>query len=412
MESWRKNEFFFWLVAAVVALLFLLAVLRYEKYDRAREQRTLSSFMAGDPREGGRVFSDKGCVRCHAIGGVGGTEAAGKAGDLGKVPEGNLSLNELATAMWNHAPEMWKGMQEKQFDYPRMTEEQVTNLFAFLYTIRYVDESGDSERGRALFASKGCIQCHALQGRGGRLGPDLAQASYLGVPILWAQEMWNHAPRMEALIREKNLAWPKFRDTEMIDLLGYVRSLNTGLRRGFEVLPANPDRGRELFRQKGCIACHAVDGEGGTLGPDLGRERKLPRTLTQAAGWMWNHSPEMWRTMQTRGLERPQFEGREMADLLAYLFSIHYFDEPGDPEGGKQVFRSKGCATCHGDYGRGGKGGPNIQQLKGKFSPVRMAYTMWQHGPEMYARAQRRNIPWPKFRGSEMADLVAFLNSQ
>src|SRR3970040_991482 len=162
MESWRKNEFFFWLVAAVVALLLLLGALRYEKYDRAREQRTLSSFMAGDPREGGRVFSDKGCVRCHAIGGVGGTEAAGKAGDLGKVPEGNLSLNELPTAMWNHAPEMWKGMQEKQFDYPRMTEEQVTNLFAFLYTIRYVDESGDGERGRALFASKGCIQCHAI----------------------------------------------------------------------------------------------------------------------------------------------------------------------------------------------------------------------------------------------------------
>jgi cytochrome c2 len=411
MESWRKKEFIYWVVAAIITLLFLLAVFRYERKDVARQQRMMSSFMAGDPREGGRVFFDKGCGRCHAIAGVGGAEAKGKAQDLGKAPESNVSLNELATAMWNHAPEMWKQIQERKVDYPRMTEEQVTNLFAFLYTIRYADENGDVEHGRELFSGKGCIQCHSLQGRGGRLGPDLAQTKYVDVPFFWAQEMWNHAPHMEALIRDKNIPWPKFRDMEMVDLLSYVRSLNGGARRGFEVLPADLDRGRELFRKKGCLHCHAVDGEGGVIGPDLGRNQKLPRTLTQAAGWMWNHSPEMWRTMQTKGVERPVFEGQEMADLLAYLFSIHYFDEPGNPEGGKQVFRSKGCAACHGEHGEGSKGGPNIEKLKGKFSPVRMAYTMWQHGPSMYARAQREKIPWPKFQGSEMADLVAFMNS-
>ncbi len=412
METWQKKEFLFWMVAAVVALLILFLVLKFGSSSRLKNERMLSTFMAGDPHEGGRVFSDKGCGRCHAIAGIGGAQGGGQARDLGKMPEETLSLNELATAMWNHAPEMWERMGREKFDYPRLNEEELTNLFAFLYTIRYVNEVGDPDRGEELFSSKGCIQCHAIQGRGQHIGPDLAENPSLQVPFIWAQEMWNHAPRMEELIRQKSLPWPKFADNEMIDLLSYVQNQNAGIRRGFEVLPADPSHGREVFREKGCIQCHAVDGEGGSIGPDLGRNQRVPHTLTQLGGWMWNHSPEMWQAMKSKKIERPQFQGREMPDLIAYLYTVHYFDDPGDVRSGSQVFMAKGCAICHGKNGEGGNGGPGIQYLRGKFSVVRMAYTMWQHGPQMYARAQQQKIPWPKFQGNDMANLIAFLNSR
>lgn len=412
MESRQKKGFLFWVMAAAAALLIFFLVFTYWKYSRLRNERMLSTFMAGNPHEGGRVFSDKGCGRCHAIGGIGGAQSGGQARDLGKMPGENLSLNELATAMWNHAPEMWKRMGEEKFDYPRLNEEETTNLFAFLYEIRYVNEDGDPDRGQMLFSSKGCIQCHAIQGHGGHTGPDLAENPSLQVPFIWAQEMWNHAPRMQELIGYKNLPWPKFGENEMIDLMSYVQSQSGGVRRGFQVLPADPAHGRELFREKGCILCHAVDGEGGTVGPDLGRNQKLLHTLTQLSGQMWNHSPEMGQAMKSKGIERPRFEGREMPDLIAYLYTVHYFDDPGDAQTGSQVFKAKGCATCHGENGQGGKGGPAIQYLKGKFSVVRMAYTMWQHGPQMYARAQQQKIPWPIFQGNDMANLIAYLNSR
>ncbi|MBI4839591.1 MAG: c-type cytochrome, partial [candidate division NC10 bacterium] len=58
--------------------------------------------------------------------------------------------------------------------------------------------------------------------------------------------------------------------------------------------PALPDpvEGSRLFVGKGCVLCHAVDGEGGKIGPDLGRI-STGRSLLGIAAVMWNHSPIM-----------------------------------------------------------------------------------------------------------------------
>jgi mono/diheme cytochrome c family protein len=36
--------------------------------------------------------------------------------------------------------------------------------------------------------------------------------------------------------------------------------------------PAGVERGKQLFQQVGCMGCHAVNGQGGTVGPDLSNE--------------------------------------------------------------------------------------------------------------------------------------------
>ncbi|MBI5136807.1 MAG: cbb3-type cytochrome c oxidase subunit II [Nitrospirae bacterium] len=35
---------------------------------------------------------------------------------------------------------------------------------------------------------------------------------------------------------------------------------------------ADPDKGRALYEEKGCTNCHAINGEGGAVGPDLSTE--------------------------------------------------------------------------------------------------------------------------------------------
>src|SRR5512144_758982 len=111
-------------------------------------------------------------------------------------------------------------------------------------------------------------------------------------------------------------------------------------------LPADPLAGRQIFLQKGCQGCHAVWGEGGSLGPDLGKEG-VWHSVMQLAGVLWNHSPEMIEKMRERRMSRPMISSAEMADLAAFLYFLNYFDAPGDPVRGKLLFSQKGCGTCH-----------------------------------------------------------------
>ena len=110
--------------------------------------------------------------------------------------------------------------------------------------------------------------------------------------------------------------------------------------------------------------------------------------------------------MAEKGITRQDLSPTEMADLTAYLFSTRYFDEPGDPERGKAVFSKKQCNLCH---GKGTKTG-NLSTLKGQISPIFMAQTMWNHGPEMLEKMTKAKMVWQKIDGKEMVDLMEYLN--
>ena len=55
---------------------------------------------------------------------------------------------------------------------------------------------GDPIRGQSLFVEKGCVQCHAVRGTGGRVGPDLGRTAVKGSFFELAAGMWNHSPVM------------------------------------------------------------------------------------------------------------------------------------------------------------------------------------------------------------------------
>ena len=95
-----------------------------------------------------------------------------------------------------------------------------------------------------------------------------------------------------------------------------------------------------------------------------------------------------------------------MSDITAYLFSTHYFDEPGDPARGKNVFIKRQCHTCHAK----GTKTVNLANLKGKVSPISMAQTMWNHGPGMLESMRKAKVTWQKIEGQEMVDLMEYLN--
>jgi len=167
-------------------------------------------------------------------------------------------------------------------------------------------------------------------------------------------------------------------------------------------------RGRALFERSDCLACHKLDGRGGTLrpggaggmeGPDLSHigatgwpldwyERHLARRAA-ADGAAWRASfPDLAREDRTV--------------LEAYLTSR--VGAPGLIEA-KAAFHSLGCRGCHKVNGTGGDDGPDLSAV-GSSDPGQRDFTHVE-GPHTLAawladhfRAPARIVP-----GSAMPEL-------
>ncbi len=172
----------------------------------------------------------------------------------------------------------------------------------------------------------------------------------------------------------------------------------------------DPQAGSRVFGSKGCILCHAVSGVGGKIGPDLGRIAG-PRSFHDLAAAMWNHLPGVMERMRWLGISRSRLTPQETADLIAFLFTLNYFDETGNLEAGQRLFTEKKCVVCHQIGGTGGVVGPNLDSLSQYGSPIFVAAAMWNHGPAMAMAMGARGIQRPIFRAGELLDLVAYLKS-
>lgn len=168
--------------------------------------------------------------------------------------------------------------------------------------------------------------------------------------------------------------------------------------------------GSRVFGSKGCVECHAVNGLGGQIGPDLARIPEA-QTFYDLAADIWNHLPQMAIAMDRSGIPLPRLDADEVADLIAFLFTLDYFDAPGDQESGRQLFMDKRCVICHQVGGMGGVIGPNLDDLGRGGAPIQVAAAMWSHGTVMTVELRARGIARPRFSGSELRDLIAFLRS-
>ena len=362
-----------------------------------------SAATIGDPARGQLLFVSKRCVECHAVRGAGGRIGP----DLGRSAIKG-SFYEIVAAMWNHVPTMNEKMKELRLTRPQFEAGELSDILSFLYFLNYFDERGDPRAGKALFAEKHCIECHAVGKEGGRTGPRLDTLPRGMPPLQIAQNLWNHGPVMVPAMRARNLEVPTFRGNEIVDLFAYLRT--QGQRRAPRAFKSAGDaaKGKEIFAAKGCATCHAVYGRGGAIGPDLGRV-ELRGSVTQLAGRMWNHWPAMSGAMQSMGMRTPVFRDEELADVFAYLFVSRYDAVEAQPERAAAIYRDKHCASCHGLRGEGGIGPPIARALAAQ-PKEEIARRMWNHAPEMGSRMSDRQIPWPRFTSDELASLIWYLS--
>ncbi|MFB3815906.1 MAG: c-type cytochrome [Terriglobales bacterium] len=398
-----KREVWTWAGLAVAALALLGGILAWQ-HKRVTVQGAI--YLSTDPVAGAQVFKAKGCANCHA---------AGAGPDFAVAPgtrPSRASLPKLVTAMWNHAPRMWDRMTAERVPYPELSYGEMAELVAYLYMSGYIDPAGDPEHGQELFASKGCIRCHSVRGEGKQRGPDLAKSDAITNPMAWTQIMWNHAADMQERLRERGLAWPRFEEDELRDLYAYVRQVDQRPLREYEMTPADPENGWKVFQEKGCIRCHSLTASSkGHIGPDLGPDGEVPPTFFRFAESMLNHFPDMKRASQSQNADLPSFNAREMADVIAFIYSLRYLEPGGSPHVGESVFNWRGCSRCHGDRAEGAKGGPPLRGRGQNFTAVRLASILWRHGARMYQQNQKLGQNWPELEPTDIGNILAFLNS-
>ena len=131
-------------------------------------------------------------------------------------------------------------------------------------------------------------------------------------------------------------------------------------------------KGEQLFRSSGCINCHKVHGEGGSVGPELagvtlkGKSRQwLLEQITNSRTHFPAGGPKTSMTAFTN------LSKEELNDIVSYLMSLAggagaSMETPAagrqsaEIEEGKKVFQSSGCSGCHKVNGQGGAIGPEL----------------------------------------------------
>lgn len=194
-------------------------------------------------------------------------------------------------------------------------------------------------------AEYGCVVCHGGQGR----ATDRADAH--GAVHFWPEPM---LPKGKAWAGcggcHTHLAVPNLADLEA---------------------------GRATFERNDCLACHRLDGRGGTLRPgatggvdggDLSRIGTRPR----AADWYERHLAR--RAAAESGAWRASFgeiPAEERGALEVFLGSRR--GAPGIVEA-KALFHALGCRGCHKVSGVGGDDGPDLTHA-GQRDPGRLDFS-------------------------------------
>ncbi|MGE0127992.1 MAG: c-type cytochrome [Blastocatellales bacterium] len=117
--------------------------------------------------QGERLFQVH-CAGCHGPKGEGGSGPTLATPALVRATTEGLLIKVIA-----------EGIPGTEMPRSRLEKEQIKQLADFVRRLGQLPPEhvpGDAQRGKELYLEKGaCAQCHAVNGRGGALGPDLTE---------------------------------------------------------------------------------------------------------------------------------------------------------------------------------------------------------------------------------------------
>ena len=163
---WLSSRKLLLCAIASAVLLFRCPAAHAQGQDRAPE------YFQADIQYGAQIFATQ-CTACH---GTSGDQIPGvnfRAGEFKRV----VSDNDLRATITNGVP----GTAMQPFAFGA---SELTGIVSYLRNMNSFDGQGfmvgDAARGHALFAGAGnCVSCHAVNGKGPHVAPDLGDIGTL-----------------------------------------------------------------------------------------------------------------------------------------------------------------------------------------------------------------------------------------
>lgn len=158
-------------------------------------RRSDATFDISTSTGGEALFKEKGCFKCHQ-------------GSLALPPRlRGKTVNDLAVAMWNHAPRMTDSAGAFE-------PGEMNTLLSYLWADQFFASNGNSARGRRVFRQKSCAGCHE-GGQAKRLTGNFNT-------VRLTSALWSHGPTMLERMKQQGIDWPRLNGQEMEDLIAYM----------------------------------------------------------------------------------------------------------------------------------------------------------------------------------------------
>lgn len=283
-----------------------------------------------------------------------------------------------------------------------------------------------------IVAKYQCTTCHTITDKGGTVGPILNQIANRRT------EEWLRRWLKDPNAVKPGTKMPQFPFTpdEYERALGYLTTMKRDI--DTKSILARDDvprqKGKTLFEEYDCSACHRVGAEGRFIGPDL---TWLGRRKTEDWERIWLKDPDAWKP----GTFMPNFQipAEAIEALTSYLkslqgqknresqeweFNVNFILNNRVDRRGELVFRRLACWSCHGEEGSGGVRNPNaapaenipdLEQAANKYTLAELKQLVSARRTSAKLDANREPPPFfcPDYSGvltdDEFEDLYAFL---
>jgi cytochrome c1 len=399
-----------------------------------------------DPTAGASLYGESFCASCHAVQNAAGNLVGGNVGpELTRI--GSKVKPDWLQA-WVRNPRVYDPKTE--MPHYRFSEQQGTILTNFLMAKAdsdllanvHLDPATPEQvaHGKALVSEYGCASCHEIGDlkKPENFAPELTRVGSKAVSQLvflpgmqhtLPDYLYNKIKQPRAFGQGLKMPQYGFAPAQIDSLTTALLSLtdrSQNLPRSLTVAataesnyqPAG--KAGQLINDLACFSCHAINGRGGDMAPDLTWEGSSVQRR-----WLEDFlaNPNTLRPALIRRMPRFNLSKDDVATLTDYIMTV-YQSPAVDREGmrnsgypapqveqGKQLFYSKyGCQSCHIVDPKADKGyiGPT---LTGVGSRLNAAWVyQWMKNPQ--ALRPGTNEPNRNMSNEDARALTAFLMQQ